>query len=168
MVIMSFDQATINTALSVWVNGKLITYDKITADKTIKDYRRSLKMVDLMMEKVYEYKPDMIILEDTFLSKNTKTFGMLSCLRGMTIERFSQEGYQFEIVAPKTWKTFSKTNKGKRPEQKKLSIELAEKTFGIDLTTSNKRTVKKDDDIADSINMGCWAVNKYEGINLYE
>lgn len=165
MILLSFDQATINTALSVWVDGKLTTYDKITADKTIKDYRRSLKMVDLIMEKVHEYKPDMIILEDAYSSGNIKTFGMLSCLRGMTMERLTQEGYQFDIVSPKTWKAFSKINKGKRPEQKRLSIELAEKTFGIDLSITNK---KKDDDIADSINMGCWAVNKYEGINLYK
>ena len=46
MVIMSCDQATVNTAYSVWVDGKLVTHEKITADKMIKDYRRSLQMVD--------------------------------------------------------------------------------------------------------------------------
>lgn len=158
MTIISFDQATINTAYSVWVNGKLITYDKITADKTIKDYRRSLQMVDLVMETVNKYKPDMIILEDAFSNGNNKTFGMLSCLRGMTMERFKVEGYQFDIVAPVTWKSFAKI-KGKRPEQKKQSVQLAEDTFGIELSG--------DDDIADSINIGCWAVNKYEEINHY-
>ena len=164
MIIISVDQATINTALSVWVDGKLTTYEKITADKTIKDYRRSLQMVDLIMDRVNKYKPDMIILEDAYSSGNIKTFGMLSCLRGMTMERFTEEGFQFDIVAPVTWKSFAKI-KGKRPEQKRQSIALAEKIFGIDLKINDN---KKDDDIADSINIGCWAVNKYEGINLYK
>lgn len=164
MIIISVDQATINTALSVWVDGKLITYEKITADKTIKDYRRSLQMVDLIMERVNKYKPDMVILEDAYSSGNIKTFGMLSCLRGMTMERFTEEGFQFDIVAPVTWKSFAKI-KGKRPEQKRQSIALVEKIFGIDLKINDN---KKDDDIADSINIGCWAVNKYEGINLYK
>ena len=159
MVIMSCDQATVNTAYSVWVDGKLVTHEKITADKMIKDYRRSLQMVDLIMEKVNEYKPDMIILEDAFSNGNNKTFGMLSCLRGMSMERFTMEGYKFDIVAPVTWKSFAKI-KGKRPEQKVQSVALAEDIFDIALFG--------DDDIADSINIGCWAVNKYEGINYYE
>ena len=156
---MSCDQATVNAAYSVWVDGKLVTYEKVTADKTIKDYRRSLQMVDLIMEKVNEYKPDMIILEDAFSNGNNKTFGMLSCLRGMSMERFTMEGYKFDIVAPVTWKSFAKI-KGKRPEQKVQSVALAEDIFDIALFG--------DDDIADSINIGCWAVNKYEGINYYE
>ena len=159
MVIMSCDQATVNAAYSVWVDGKLVTYEKVTADKTIKDYRRSLQMVDLIMEKVNEYKPDMIILEDAFSNGNNKTFGMLSCLRGMSMERFTMEGYKFDIVAPVTWKSFAKI-KGKRPEQKVQSVALAEDIFDIALFG--------DDDIADSINIGCWAVNKYEGKNYYE
>ena len=156
---MSCDQATVNAAYSVWVDGKLVTYEKVTADKTIKDYRRSLQMIDLIMEKVNEYKPDMIILEDAFSNGNNKTFGMLSCLRGMSMERFTMEGYKFDIVAPVTWKSFAKI-KGKRPEQKVQSVALAEDIFDIALFG--------DDDIADSINIGCWAVNKYEGINYYE
>ena len=111
------------------------------------------------MEKVNEYKPDMIILEDAFSNGNNKTFGMLSCLRGMSMERFAMEGYKFDIVAPVTWKSFAKI-KGKRPEQKVQSVALAEDIFDI--------TLFGDDDIADSINIGCWAVNKYEGINHYE
>ena len=159
MIILALDQATVNTAYSVWVNSKLITHGKVTADEKIKDYRRSLQMVDLVMEKVDEYKPDLVVLEGAFSNGNIKTFGMLSCLRGMTMERLKDEGYKFEIVEPITWKSFSKI-KGKRPEQKKQSVFLAEKTFGIELFN--------DDDIADSINIGCWAVNKYEGINNYE
>ena len=121
-------------------------------------------MVDLVMEIVHKYKPDIIILEDAFSSGNNKTFGMLSCLRGMSMERFKDEGYQFDIVAPVTWKSFAKI-KGKRPEQKRQSIALAEKIFKLDLPIVNN---KKDDDIADSINIGCYAVNKHEGINYYK
>ena len=159
MIILALDQATVNTAYSVWVNSKLITHDKVTADEKIKDYRRSLQMVDLVMKKVEEYKPDLVVLEGAFSNGNIKTFGMLSCLRGMTMERLKDEGYKFEIVEPVTWKSFAKI-KGKRPEQKKQSIALAERIFGLELFD--------DDDIADSINIGCWAVNKYDGINYYE
>ena len=159
MRILSLDQATINTAYSVWDNGKLVTYGKITADKRIKDYRRSLQMIELMMELVNECKPNIIILEDAFSNGNNKTFGMLSCLRGMAMERFTTENYKFEIVAPVTWKSFHKIH-GKRPEEKRQSVMLAENKFGINLNN--------DDDIADSINIGLWAVNKFNKENSNE
>lgn len=66
MIILALDQATVNTAYSVWVNSKLITHGKVTADEKIKDYRRSLQMVDLVMKKVEEYKPDLVVLKELF------------------------------------------------------------------------------------------------------
>lgn len=156
---MAWDQATVNSAYSVWVDSKLITYDKITADKSIKDYRRSFSMVDLIMNKVNEYKPNLLILEGAFAGTNIKTYGMLSCLRGMTMERFRQEGYAFEIIEPVTWKSAVGIT-GKRPEQKRKSIEIAERIFDV--------TLFNDDDIADSINIGGYAVSQHEGINYYE
>ena len=159
MIILALDQATVNTAYSVWVNSKLITHGKVTADEKIKDYRRSLQMVDLVMEKVDEYKPDLVVLEGAFLSGNVKTFGMLSCLRGMTMERLKDEGYKFEIVEPVTWKSALGIT-GKRPIQKAKSIEIAEKVFNVDLFD--------DDDLADSINIGGYIVLKYEGVNHYK
>lgn len=158
MIIMSFDQATINTAYAVWVNSKLITYGKLKADEKIKDYRRSLQMVDLMMKKIKEYKPDLVVLEGAFLSGNVKTFGMLSCLRGMTMERLKDEGYDFEIVEPITWKSKLGIT-GKRPIQKKKSIEIAEEIFDLKLNG--------DDDFADAINIGGYTVSQHEGVNHY-
>lgn len=115
-------------------------------------------MVDLLMEKINQYKPDLVILEGAFSNGNEKTFGMLSCLRGMTMERLREEGYDFEIVEPVTWKSALKIT-GKRPIQKEKSIELAENTFDIALFG--------DDDLADAINIGGYAVIKHEGINHY-
>lgn len=156
---MAWDQATLNSAYSVWVDSKLVTHGKIITDKKVKDYRRSLQMVDLMMLKVNEYKPNLVILEGAFSNGNIKTFGMLSCLRGMTMERFKAEGYEFEIVEPVTWKSALKIT-GKRPDQKEKSIELAEETFNVQLFG--------DDDLADAINIGGYAVMKHENINHYE
>lgn len=116
-------------------------------------------MVDLVMEKVDEYKPDLVVLEGAFLSGNVKTFGMLSCLRGMTMERLKDNGYKFEIVEPVTWKSALGIT-GKRPIQKAKSIEIAEKVFNVDLFN--------DDDLADSINIGGYIVLKYEGVNHYK
>ena len=158
MIIISLDQATINSAYCVWEDSKLIAHGKITADEKIKDYRRSFQMVDLIMEKIEEYKPDLTILEGAFASSNIKTFGMLSCLRGMTMERLKDEGYEFEIVEPVTWKSALGIT-GKRPAQKKKSIEIAEKVYNLQLF--------EDDDLADALNIGGWAVLKYEGVNHY-
>ena len=158
MVIISCDQATINTAFAVWVDSELITYKKITASKNIKDYKRSFEMVNLIMEQVNNYKPDLVILEGAFSNGNVKIFGMLSCLRGMTMERLKDEGYEFEIIEPVTWKSALKIT-GKRPEQKKKSIEIAEDTFNVELFN--------DDDLADAINIGGYAVMKHEKVNYY-
>lgn len=115
-------------------------------------------MVDLLMDKINEFKPNLVILEGAYSNGNEKTFGMLSCLRGMTMERLRAEGYEFEIVEPITWKSALKIT-GKRPIQKEKSIALAEDTFDIALFG--------DDDLADAINIGGYAVMKHEGVNYY-
>ena len=156
--IFSIDQATLNSAYAVWVDSELIAYDKVTADKKIKDYKRSFQMVDLLIEKIKKFKPDLVILEGAFSNGNVKIFGTLSCLRGMTMERLRQEGFDFDIVEPVKWKSALKIT-GKRPIQKEKSIEIAENVFGVDLWN--------DDDLADAINIGGYAVMKYEGVNHY-
>lgn len=159
ILILSLDQATLNSAWAVWEDSILIAHGKITADKKIKDYKRSFQMVDLIMKKIEEYKPDLTILEGAFSNGNVKTFGMLSCLRGMTMERLKDEGYEFEIVEPVTWKSALGIT-GKRPAQKAKSIEIAEKIFNLQLFD--------DDDLADALNIGGWAVMKHEGVNHYK
>ena len=156
--IVSLDQASINSAYAVWDNSELIAYKKITANKNTKDYKRSFEMVDLIMAEINKYKPDIVILEGAFSNGNIKVFGMLSQLRGMTMERLRQEGYEFDIVEPVTWKSALKIT-GKRPVQKEKSVELAEDIFNVSLFN--------DDDLADAINIGGYAVMKYEGVNHY-
>lgn len=159
MKIFSADQATLNSAYAVWEDSVLIAYDKVIADKKVKDYRRSFQMVDLLLEKIKIYKPDLVILEGAFSNGNVKTFGMLSCLRGMTMERLREEGFDFEIVEPVTWKSALGIT-GKRPVQKEKSIDLAEEKFGLELFG--------DDDLADAINIGGYAVLKHENVNHYK
>lgn len=155
MKILGVDQATINSAYSLWVDGKLATYGKVKADSKIKDYHRSLQMTNLLMEVVNKYEPDVVILESCQMQNgNAKVFALLSTLRGMMMERLDINDYKFEIVPPVTWKSYIGIAKGKRDWQKAECISFFETKYDLDLN--------EDDDIADAMGIGYWGVSKFE------
>ena len=62
--VVAIDQASINTAYSVWQDSELIKYDTLVADKKIKSHARIRQMSMKISEMIVNESPDFIIFED--------------------------------------------------------------------------------------------------------
>lgn len=151
--VLAFDQASVNTAYSVWEDSKLIRYGMVTADKKIKSHLRIRQMSVKIAEVVKEVQPDYVLFEDCQLQAgNAATFQVLCQLQGMIMALLYEAGVNFDLVRPSVWKSFIGVAKGKRDEQKAKTLDKIEELYQI--------TLKQNDDLADAIGIGHYAVNK--------
>lgn len=150
--IIAIDQASINTAYSVWSDSKLIRYNMLIADKKIKSHARIRQMSIKIAEMIESEKPDFVIFEDCQLQAgNAATFQVLCQLQGMIMSKLYDMGLSFGIVRPSVWKSYLGVAKGKRDVQKANTIKKIEEMYSLDLADN--------DDIADAIGIGHYAIN---------
>lgn len=150
--IIAIDQASINTAYSIWVDSELIKYDMLVADKKIKSHARIRQMSVKIAEMIESEKPDFVIFEDCQLQAgNAATFQVLCQLQGMIMSKLYDMDLSFGIVRPSVWKSFLGVAKGKRDVQKANTIKKIEEIYGLDL--------EDNDDIADAIGIGHYAIS---------
>ena len=150
--IIAIDQASINTAYSVWIDSELIKYDMLVADKKIKSHARIRQMSVKIAEMIESENPDFVIFEDCQLQAgNAATFQVLCQLQGMIMSKLYDMGLSFGIVRPSVWKSYLGVAKGKRDVQKANTIKKIEEMYSLDLADN--------DDIADAIGIGHYAIN---------
>ena len=137
--VVAIDQASINTAYSVWQDSELIKYDTLVADKKIKSHARIRQMSMKISEMIVNESPDFIIFEDCQL-------------QGMIMSKLYDMELSFDIVRPSVWKSYLGVAKGKRDIQKANTIKKIEEIYKLDL--------QENDDIADAIGIGHYAINK--------
>lgn len=159
MTVIAFDQATKNTAYSIGINGKLANYGTISAkgDADIRSY----KMTNMIIDKIDEVKPDLVVFEDIQLERgNVKVYQVLARLQGMIIYKLNEMGIKYETIAPSKWKSnidiFKKPKDVKgintRDWQKAECVKYVSNRYNIDLNDN--------DDIADSIGILIYAHDK--------
>lgn len=104
-------------------------------------------------EVVKTEQPDYVLFEDCQLQAgNAATFQVLCQLQGMIMALLYDEGVNFDVVRPSVWKSFIGVAKGKRDEQKANTLKKIEGLYQV--------TLKQNDDLADAIGIGHYAVNK--------
>ena len=153
--LLCLDQATLITGYSIWEDSKLITYGTLEVDPDEKNIIERMKLMsELIIELIEVEKPNFIVIEDTQLQNNTKTYQQLSQFQGVLMAYFFNIDSGFVIVKPTEWK--SKCGiKGRKREEQKINTQLFVKnTYGFDCS----------EDIADAIGIGFWAINKIKGV----
>lgn len=161
MKILSIDASTSSTGWGIFNEKKLVSYGCIKA-KDGRDWReRIADMIDELDKIIKENKGiERIYVEDVPLnSRNPMTLKMLSVLQGALLGMAIGNKIYIDFVLPSIWRKsadlFDGTREGtKRAEMKKKSIELANKTFGLDLIYKSPSSKKNQDDEADAINLG--------------
>ena len=178
--LISIDGSTTNTGIAVFdYNTKeLIDYTCIKPDNPyeinkdmnkqekaeIKKKNMDYRIIDIIKginNYLKEYKPKMIVIEDTYMGKDGYAYKKLCHIQGLVLN-YSIEHKRCSICfySPTTWrKSVGIPNsenkvKLKRKELKNRAIELVKQIYDIDVS----------DDIADSICIGLAFFNKKEGI----
>ena len=179
--LISIDGSTTNTGIAVFdYNTKeLIDYTCIKPDNPyeinknmnkqekaeIKKKNMDYRIIDIIKginNYLKEYKPKMIVIEDTYMGKDGYAYKKLCHIQGLVLN-YSIEHKRCSICfySPTTWRkavgipNSENKVKLKRKELKSRAIGLVKQIYNIDVG----------DDIADSICIGLAFFNKKEGID---
>lgn len=181
MIILSTDQSSSSTGLSVFDDGELIYYELIemkkTTSKKITDmvlkeeehlyqvtmpeiiYKNILNRICIVSDRIEylidKYRPDMIYMEDIFSSQNVKSEFNLARLQGFVLHICHKKVIPIKIVAENTWiNHWGKYDKTiKRPERKKDIMRKVNEWYDLSLTVN---------DVSDAIAIGRYAVSLEE------
>ncbi|MGL5057543.1 MAG: hypothetical protein ACRC6A_09295 [Fusobacteriaceae bacterium] len=166
-VVLSLDLSTTSTGWCLMTENSIKDYGSITFgnSRSKKEYERlkgiknvKLYEVEYSIEKRLEiiFKAisellkrdvDIVIMEDTFFGLSVSILKTLMLLQGYVIGTCISKGLEFEKIMPSSWQNYHKLS-NHRDEIKVGSIQLAEKIIKTETI----------DDIADSINLGIYAV----------
>lgn len=172
MKILAVDQAR-SGAWSVfdYESKKLLDTGVFNYDGNKYTYARFIvALTDYLQEVIDRHGIGCIFIEDTNLRLNAESFKKLSQLQGGLISHFVRKEYLYGIVPPSKWQSMCReltkneadkkaATRGKATEadgtksSKTLSIDFVRDYFGIKTTNDN---------LADAICIGYWAVNNVE------
>jgi Holliday junction resolvasome RuvABC endonuclease subunit len=147
MRILALDQASIITGYAIFDDGDLVSFGKLTADKSVSPEDRFEEMCRKIHLLFLKSKADIIIFEDVSLRTSIKTLITLSRLQGAIMDMSYWHNTAFKIYAPTQWRKvlgFNQGNKVNREALKTQAIDYVSKCYGI--------TAK--DDIAEAICIG--------------
>ena len=152
--ILSLDTSSKITGYAIFNDGKLIRYSSI--DKSnIKDSDERMKdMVKCLIALIEREAPDVVVIEETFLSKNPQTQCMLIMILGSVFGVCVYNNYNYYSLRPTQWRKAVHGDDEKLPrkrdELKKWSINKVSELFGIN---------DINDDISDAILIGQAFIN---------
>lgn len=150
MKLCCLDQSTQKTGYSIWDDGKLIKYGSICVPEDLGAFDRMCLMYEEIKKMIAEEKPTYVCVEDTHYNNNPKVLKRLSQMQGLIFALLIEAGAGFCTIEPSSWKSYIGLTTRKREDQKKETIAFVKEKYDIDNPT---------EDEADSIAIGCWAVN---------
>lgn len=152
MKILAIDQSSAVLGISFFEEGQLKKVEKIKVPKN-EDINDKIHNIKIIINNLYDkLSPDIITLEDIQQQLNVNTYKVLAELLGVLIEFCIERKIRYEIVHPKTWKSYCGIKGKKRDEQKKNTILFVKDKFGVDVG----------EDEADSICIGFYSVSNFQ------
>lgn len=150
--ILALDQSLASTAYTIIdTNSELSSFGKVINTKTTKHIEAMRNVRDEIKKIILENDIKLVVLEDTYCGVNNITYKHLSQLLAVLELLCLDLGIKCKAVPAVTWKSKVGINtRNKRPEQKKQSLEIANRIYNLEL---------KDDDVSDSILIGTYAIN---------
>lgn len=181
MKILGLDMSTQKTGYAIFCDKELVEYGCIEILSTQeKDWRNRITyMAGKLGEIMRENHIDKVYIEDVPpIINNSQTVKTLGALQGIVLGVMGVFGVDVEFIPVETWKNKVNINlthskeynqakkdlkwnkkdleklKGKaKAYEKKMSIDLVNRAFGIDLEWKSFGSKQNDDDIADAINI---------------
>lgn len=181
MKILGLDMSTQKTGYAIFCDKELVDYGCIEILSTQeKDWRNRITyMAGKLGEIMRENHIDKVYIEDVPpIINNSQTVKTLGALQGIVLGVMGAFGVDVEFIPVETWKNKVNINlthskeynqakkdlkwnkkdleklKGKtKAYEKKMSIDLVNRAFGIDLEWKSFSSKQNDDDIADAINI---------------
>jgi len=150
--LIGIDGASNKTGVAVARNGKIIFYNLIDCHRTKDREDRITEMTKSIVDVLEKFSPDVIYMEDTWVSQNPKASQILTTILGGVRYWSTEHNCIFRTILPSSWRKQLGMNEhgAKRNELKQRSIDYVKDKFGIDVT----------DDISDAICITIVGYNK--------
>lgn len=105
---------------------------------------------------IEEYHPDKIYMEDVPMKDGKSTILKLGAVQGMIICLAAQHGIDIQFLLPSEWRgslnLYDGTRQGTHREiLKKKAVDMANKLFNLNLSWTNPKSKKNEDDEAEAI-----------------
>lgn len=134
-VVLGLDLSSVNTGYSIFgasyegapgnSSHQLIAFGNITPNQHLNEQAKLETIYNLIEELIKEHGIDCVAIEDTYYSKNAKTFKVLVRISGVAILAAQKNGCEIYLYPPTTIKkTFSGNGKAKKKEMITTAIEI--------------------------------------------
>lgn len=143
---------------------KLIEYGRIEKyqDEESDMRKRVMYMMDNIRGIIDKYKPFAIVMEDVVPTiNNSCTVKALAILQGAILGMCHTLKIRYDLVSVSTWHSALGILK-KKGDLKEQSIKLTNKLYNINLVYKSKSSKFNEDDISDSILIGCYYLGTYK------
>ncbi|MCR5740155.1 MAG: hypothetical protein K6G43_10110 [Lachnospiraceae bacterium] len=148
--LLSLDTSTRNTGYALYTNGELRNYGVLATKSKEPTDDMLLKLSELLNE----YKPDIVVIENTVVLRNARVQRDLTQILGAVRFWSIQNGSCFYTLNPTEWRRLVKgadeVLPKSRPELKEWSIRTASDTIQKELA---------DDNVSDAILIGVAYIN---------
>lgn len=168
MKILALDQARKGAyAIFDYEKKKLIKYGSWNFDNSRYTYSQAIRMIELLVENlIYDNDISAVFIEDIQLRKNVASFKCLAHLQGVLINLFERANILYDLIQPASWQGYCKA-RGRTIKEAKQGIDTIESTgkpnskvLSIQCVKDKYHIITDDDNIADSVLIGHYVVNK--------
>lgn len=136
MRILAFDQATRKSGVSYYENDELKYCGLLDCNNVYNSKERFHEMVKLLVGKIDEIQPDIVVFEDVDSSfGNVETIRLLAQMQGVIIGKCIESGIPYHIYKAQEWRSrlyFQQGRYVKRNELKKQALEWVKRHYGFD------------------------------------
>ena len=152
--ILSLDTSSKVTGYAVFNNGKLIRYSSIDKSDIKNGDERMQDMVRCLIILIEREAPDIVVVEETVVTRNPQTQRMLSMILGAVFGTCVNNHFNYRSLRPTQWRKVVRGDDEKLPkkreELKLWSISKVAELFNINDIS---------DDISDAILIGQAFIN---------
>lgn len=157
MRLCGIDSSTQKTGISLFVNGKYKDSILINHSSCKDSELRVDMMIHSIIEKLDEWKPQIVAIEDDWNKQNVQVTKALSEIIGSVHGYADTNKLDFHKMMPSRWRSFMGWEIGKktRPELKQMAIDYVKEKYNIEAN----------DDQCESICIAEALVNYFETLN---
>lgn len=135
--LITIDASTQKSGIAYFYNGKYVEHTLLDFSKDKNMESRFESMSKGIWQKLNEYKPNIIYIEETYMANNPQTSKILTRLQGVVYAWCLNNNCEFNTIRPTQWRKQLKFLQGKnikRSQLKEQSIRYVLENYGLEVT----------------------------------
>lgn len=135
--LVTIDGSTQKSGIAYFCNGKYVEHVLLDYSKDKNIEIRFKSMSKAIWQKLNEYKPNIIYIEETYMANNPQTSKILTRLQGVVYAWCFNNDCEFNTIRPTSWRRHLNFQQGKnikRQQLKEQSITYVLENYKLEVT----------------------------------